>query len=213
MTAVTAHAAAGSSSPTGAAVRPGALPAARTLAGLGPAVRLVLRRNRVRLAVWWIALVGLLAYVGVYYRDLFGTQQALDEFAAVSDTPGIRALTGLAADPATLGGAVWTKIWMTLAVSLALGVVFLVTRNGRADEEAGRTELLRSRVLGQHASSVATWRSPRWPSGSTPPVPASRDRWCSAARWPASAWSASGSVRWRGRWPAPPAVPTRWPAR
>jgi ABC-2 type transport system permease protein len=120
-------------------------------------IRLVLRRNRVRLAVWWIALVGLLGYVGVYYRDLFDTQQALDEFAAVSDTPGIRALTGLAAAPDTLGGAVWTKIWMTLAVSLAFGVVFLVTRNGRADEEAGRTELLRSRMLGQHAGSVATW--------------------------------------------------------
>lgn len=140
-----------------AAVTPGARPAAGTLAGLGTAVRLVLRRNRVRLAVWWVVLVGLLGYVGVYYRDLFDTQAALDDFAAVSDTPGIKALTGLSAAPATLGGAVWTKIWMTLALSLAFGLVFLVTRNGRADEEAGRTELLRSRVLGLHASSVAGW--------------------------------------------------------
>lgn len=136
---------------------PGSLPAARTLAGTGTAVRLVLRRNRVRLAVWWVALVGMFAYVAVYYRDIFDTQQALDDFAAVSDTPGLRALTGLAAAPATLGGAVWTKVWMTLALALAFGVVFLVTRNGRADEEAGRAELLRSRVLGLHAASTATW--------------------------------------------------------
>lgn len=141
----------------GAATTPGARPTTGTLVGLGTMVRLVLRRNRVRLAVWWVALVGLLGYVGAYYRDLFDTQAALDAFAAVSDTPGIKALTGLAAAPATLGGAVWTKIWMTLALSLAFGVVFLVTRTGRADEEAGRTELLRSRVLGLHAGSAATW--------------------------------------------------------
>lgn len=132
-------------------------PAADTLVGTGTMVRLVLRRNRVRLVVWWVVLVGLFAYVGAYYRDIFDTQAALDDFAALSDTPSIRALTGLAAAPATLGGAVWTKIWMTCAMSLAFGVVFLVTRNGRADEELGRTELLRSRTLGLHAGSLATW--------------------------------------------------------
>jgi ABC-2 type transport system permease protein len=120
-------------------------------------VRFTLRRNRVRLPVWFVVIVGLFAYVGDYYKGLFTTQQALDDFAKLSNTPGIKALTGLAAAPATLGGAVWTKIWMTCAVTLALGVVFLVTRNGRADEEQGRTELLRSRVLGLHASSVASW--------------------------------------------------------
>jgi ABC-2 type transport system permease protein len=132
-------------------------PAADTLAGLGTMLRLVLRRNRVRLVVWWVVLVGMFAYVGAYYRSLFTTQASLDDFAALSNTPGIKALTGLAAAPATLGGAVWTKIWMTSALSLAFGVVFLVTRSGRADEEVGRTELLRSRVLGLHAYSVASW--------------------------------------------------------
>ena len=132
-------------------------PASDTLVGTGTMVRLVVRRNRVRLAVWWAVLVGLFAYVEVYYKDIFTTQAALDDFAAVSDIPSIKALTGLAAAPNTMGGAVWTKIWMTCTLSLALGVVFLVTRNGRADEELGRTELLRSRMLGIHAGSVASW--------------------------------------------------------
>jgi ABC-2 type transport system permease protein len=120
-------------------------------------VRLVVRRNRVRLAAWWAYVVVMLAYVAAYYRESLPTQRALDDFAAVSATPGMRALTGVAAEPATLGGAVWTKIWMTLALGLAFGMVFLVTRNGRADEEEGRCELLRSRVLGIHAGSAATW--------------------------------------------------------
>jgi ABC-2 type transport system permease protein len=132
-------------------------PAADGLAGLGTMARFVLRRNRVRLLVWFVVIVGLFAYVGEYYKGLFTTQQALDDFAKLSDSPGIKALTGLAAAPATLGGAVWTKIWMTCAITLALGVVFLVTRSGRADEELGRTELLRSRMLGMHAYSVASW--------------------------------------------------------
>lgn len=132
-------------------------PQAESLAGLGTMVRLFVRRNRVRLVVWFAVIVGLFAYVGDYYKSLFTTQKALDDFALISDTPGIKALTGLAAAPATLGGAVWTKIWMTCAITLALGVIFLVTRSGRADEELGRTELLRSRRLGQHAYSVAVW--------------------------------------------------------
>lgn len=136
------------------AVRP---PVTDALAGVGTMLGLVLRRNRVRLAVWLVVLVGLFAYVGAYYKSLFTTQAALDDFAVVSNTPAIKALTGLAANPNTLGGAVWTKIWMTCALTLAFGILFLVTRSGRADEEVGRTELLRSRMLGRHAYPAASW--------------------------------------------------------
>jgi len=131
--------------------------ASDSLAGTGAMVRLIVRRNRVRLAVWFVVLVGMLSYVASYYKELFPTQQSLDDFAAVSDTPGIKALTGLSPAANTFGGAVWTKGWMTIALGLAIGVVFLVTRNGRADEEVGRTELLRSRMLGVHAYAVASW--------------------------------------------------------
>lgn len=139
------------------AVAPAARRSAGNLTGLGVMLRLVLRRNRVRLAVWFVVLVGMLAYVASYYAEMFDTQQALDDFAELSDTPGMRALTGLSPAADTLGGAVWTKGWMTIALSLAIGVVFLVTRNGRADEEVGRTELLRSRPLGRHATTTASW--------------------------------------------------------
>ncbi len=132
-------------------------PSSDGLAGLGAMVRFILRRNRVRLAVWFLVLVVMYQYIVSYYRTIFTTQTSLDQFAAISDTPGIKALTGLAAAANTMGGAVWTKGWMTVVLALAIGVVFLVTRSGRADEELGRTELLRSRVLGVHAYSVASW--------------------------------------------------------
>ncbi len=131
--------------------------ASDSLTGIGPMVRLILRRNRVRLAVWFVVLVGMYQYVVSFYSETFPTQESLDDFAKLSNTPGIKALTGLSPAANTMGGAVWTKGWMTVVLALAIGVVFLVTRNGRADEELGRTELLRSRMLGVHAYSVASW--------------------------------------------------------
>jgi len=144
-------------SATAAGARAGARRQSDALAGLGTMVRLIVRRNRVRLTVWVVVLVGMFTYIASYYHTLFPTQKSLDDFAAVSNTPGIKAMTGLSAAADTLGGAVWTKGWMTIALSLAIGSAFLVTRAGRADEEAGRTELLRSRMLGLHAYATASW--------------------------------------------------------
>jgi len=141
--------------PTGAPAR--VRPSSDSLAGLGTMVRLVVRRNRVRFSVWFLVLVVMYQYIVSYYKTVFPTQQSLDEFANVANTPGIKALTGLSPAANTMGGAVWTKGWMTIVVTLALVVVFLTTRNGRADEEVGRTELLRSRMLGVHAYSAASW--------------------------------------------------------
>jgi ABC-2 type transport system permease protein len=141
--------------PTGAPAR--VRPSSDSLTGLGTMVRLVVRRNRVRLSVWFLVLVVMYQYIVSYYKTVFPTQQSLDDFAKLSNTPGIKALTGLSPAANTMGGAVWTKGWMTVVVTLALVAVFLTTRSGRADEEVGRTELLRSRMLGVHAYSVASW--------------------------------------------------------
>ena len=132
--------------------------AAATLAGAGPMVRFVVRRNRVRLAVWFVVLVGMFAYVASYYKELFPTQQSLDDFAALSDTPGIKALTGLSAAADTLGGAVWTKSWMTIALEPGdRGRVPRHAGTAGPTRRSGRTELLRSRMLGVHAYSAASW--------------------------------------------------------
>lgn len=127
------------------------------MTGLSTMIRLVLRRNRVRLVVWLVVLVGMYQYIVSYYKQTFTTQASLDEFAALSASPGMRAITGLSPAANTMGGAVWTKGWMTVALAIAIGMVFLVTRSGRADEETGCTELLRSKALGVHAYSAAAW--------------------------------------------------------
>lgn len=123
-----------------------------TLAGLGKYFRFNLRHNLVRYLVWIAVIVFLIAYVGVYYKSMFDTQAKLDEFAAVGSTAGMVAMIGKISCMATIGGAVWTKIWMFSALTLGIGMVFQVTKGARADEENGRTELFRSRPFGIHCT-------------------------------------------------------------
>jgi ABC-2 type transport system permease protein len=123
-----------------------------TLAGYGKYLRFTLRHNLVRYLVWIAVTVFLVAYVGVYYKSMFDTQAKLDEFASVGSSPGMVAMIGKISCMATIGGAVWTKIWMFTALTLGIGMVFQVTKGARADEENGRTEVFRSRPFGIHST-------------------------------------------------------------
>lgn len=151
MTAVTTH---------GAGTRTPALGRGRVVdayAGFGIMVRFILRRNWLRMLIWTIVLAGMVAIVIQSQRVAFPTQADRDAYAAIANTPAVAALTGLPYAASTLGGILNIKLWMTEAVALSFAVIFLVTRNGRAEEEAGRTELLRGGVLGPHAYSLANW--------------------------------------------------------
>ena len=128
-----------------------------TLAGFGLSVRFNLRRNWLRLLIWALVLAVMVPIVYTSQQQAFPTQASRDAYANVANTPAIAAMTGLPYAAGTLGGILVIKIWMTLAVALGFAAIFLVTRNGRADEEAGRTELLRGSALGRHASSLANY--------------------------------------------------------
>lgn len=126
-------------------------------AGFGIMVRFILRRNWLRMIIWLLVLAGMIVLVIDSQRELFPTQADRDAYAQVANTPAVAALTGLPYAAATLGGILNIKLWMTVAIALSFAVIFLVTRNGRAEEEAGRTELLRAGVMGRHTYSLASW--------------------------------------------------------
>jgi ABC-2 type transport system permease protein len=139
-----------------AVTRPTTSPS-RDFAGWTIASRFLFRRNWVRMLVWVLVLAGLIAIVIVSQRQAFPTQADRTSYAAIANTPAVAALTGLPYAAGTLGGILNIKIWMTDAVALAFAVMFLVTRNGRQEEENGRTELLRAGALGRHAYTFANW--------------------------------------------------------
>lgn len=134
-----------------------ASPTAATMVGFAACVRFILRRNWLRLLIWAAVLAVMIPVVYDSQQQAFPTQAARDSYAQIANTPAVAAMTGLPYAAGSLGGILVIKIWMTLALALAFACIFLVTRNGRADEEAGRTELLRASVLGRHAYSMANY--------------------------------------------------------
>lgn len=134
-----------------------ALPTSGTLTGFWLSLRFILRRNWLRLSIWAAVLAVMIPVVYTSQQQAFPTQADRDAYANIANTPAIAAMTGLPYAAGSLGGILVIKIWMTLAVALGFASIFLVTRNGRADEEQGRTELLRASAMGRHAYSLANY--------------------------------------------------------
>lgn len=125
--------------------------------GTWPLVRLVLRRDRVRLSVW---LLGIAAVTGASAKSvsgLYGTAEKRAGYGAtVQDSAVSRLMGGIPRDIDTLGGIISFEVTAVAAVAVALMVTFLVVRHTRGEEESGRAELVRSTVVGRHAALAAT---------------------------------------------------------
>ncbi len=127
-----------------------------TLTGTVPLARLILRRDRVRLPVWVLGITLLVLVTASSIKGLYPTQADLDTAAATAEAnAALIALQGPAYGLDTLGGQVVFNFGAFGFAVVALMGIFLVGRHTRADEEAGRTELLRATVVGRNAPVTA----------------------------------------------------------
>ncbi|MGI5188452.1 ABC transporter permease [Promicromonospora sp. CA-289599] len=126
-----------------------------TLTGTGRLVRFMLRRDRVRLSVWTLSVVAFYAYFAVAL-DAMGPQ-ALAARALVMETPAgiVMGGPGYGIEDYTVGVAIANEgiTWVVLA--LGIMSVLHVVRHTRAEEESGRSELVRAAPVGRHAPAVA----------------------------------------------------------
>lgn len=119
-------------------------------------LRLAARRDRLRLAVWVLAIVGLTYFSGSAMGTAFPTQRTVAAYgASVSGSPALIAMTGPAVALDTLAGIVINKVEGIAIVGTALVAVLTVVRHTRGEEEEGRSEVLRATVVGRHAGSTA----------------------------------------------------------
>ncbi|MBB1259886.1 ABC transporter permease [Streptomyces alkaliterrae] len=136
---------------------PGGGRLAEALTGTGTLLRFNLRRDRVRLPVWLLAL--LLATLGSLssFADLYGDAEQRQASAATMDTPAGLALSGPREylTDYNLGSMLSHQMIGFTAVMVALMSVFIVARHTRTEEETGRAELVRSAVVGRHAYLTA----------------------------------------------------------
>ncbi|MGY1836594.1 ABC transporter permease [Blastococcus sp. SYSU DS0510] len=142
-----------------AAARPAAPPRSgrsSTTAGTGALLRFALRRDRVRLPVWIAAGASMVALQSVSSQSFYDSPGALAAYrASVGSNAATIALGGPPVGLDTVAGAVAFEISATVMLIAALMAMFTVTRHTRADEEAGRTELIRSAQVGRHAPLLA----------------------------------------------------------
>jgi ABC-2 type transport system permease protein len=127
----------------------------RELAGTGRYLRLIVRRERVALPIWILVLASLPAGTASAFAALYPTEPELTRAAtAIGGNPAFVAFLGPVYAP-TLGGLTVWRVGALSAVIIGIMNVLTVTRHTRAEEQAGRRELLGSTVLGRHAPLFA----------------------------------------------------------
>lgn len=128
----------------------------RPLTGTPSLVRLILRRDRIRLPVWILAILGIVYFSSAAVPDVYGSPEAIRAYQqTVGTSPAAIAMSGPPVALDTLGGILVYETSVTALIAVSLMAIFLVVRHTRADEEEGRTEVLRSTVVGRHAQTAA----------------------------------------------------------
>lgn len=128
-----------------------------TLTGLWPLVRFDLRRERLRIPVWFVGVVGGSMAVAATLSGLYGQQQELAAVIKTMSSPAALAMSGPPhyLDAPTLGSSYSLRMMGYTVVLVGLMSIMIVSRNTRTEEETGRAELIRSAVVGRHAHLAA----------------------------------------------------------
>ncbi|MFE7167775.1 ABC transporter permease [Streptomyces sp. NPDC057616] len=126
------------------------------LTGTGTLTRFLLRRERVRIALWVVAVPLLVLLTAASVKGLYPTQHDLDVAARGSEgNAAAIAFNGPALALDTMGGEVAFQTGTIGLVVVALMSIFMVGRQTRGEEEAGRAELVRALPTGRHAGVAA----------------------------------------------------------
>jgi ABC-2 type transport system permease protein len=127
------------------------------LVGAGALARLALRRDRVRLTIWTVAIVGSVVAIARALPGIYPTAAERQTRATFAATPTAKALRGPGhgLDDYTIGAMLANEMLLYGLIAVALMSILVVVRHTRAEEESGRAELVRSAVVGAHAPTAA----------------------------------------------------------
>lgn len=119
-------------------------------------VRLIGRNDRVRIAVWVLAIPAAVLATAASVRGLYPTQAELSAAAAaIRGNASQIALNGPDRALDTLGGRVAFEVANFGLVGIAMMSLLMVGRHTRGEEESGRAELVRAAPMGRYAGLVA----------------------------------------------------------
>jgi ABC-2 type transport system permease protein len=120
-------------------------------------IRFILRRDRIRIPIWIVGIVGFFLLVAASFPTIYPTEQERQARAQLMENPTAMAFRGpgYGFDDYTYGAMLAHELMGYAAIAVALMSIFLVVRHTRTEEETGRQELVRASVVGRYASPVA----------------------------------------------------------
>lgn len=126
-----------------------------SLAGTGTLIRLILRRDRILLALFIALPVLIAAGQTAGLQELYPTAEARQAFTQQSNgNPATLGMLGPIFDP-NLGSLVAWRVGVMGMLFAGIPSLLLVIRHTRAEEESGRRELLGSTTAGRNAPLTA----------------------------------------------------------
>lgn len=127
------------------------------LAGAWTLIRLILRRDRLRILIWVVAILITLLGTAAVLPETYPTALDRQARARLIDNPAFRLIVGPAfgLENYTFGAMMASEMLGIMSIVAALMSIFMVVRHTRAEEENGRAELVRGSVVGRHASLAA----------------------------------------------------------
>lgn len=128
----------------------------KAFAGTTALFRLYARLDRVRLPIWIGAVSLLVCSTASAFTRLYPTLESRREFAStLAGTPVLLALTGPPFNLDTIGGLTAWRVGGLGGVLMGTLGLLTVNRHTRAEEEAGRLELVGSTAVGRMAPTAA----------------------------------------------------------
>ena len=127
------------------------------LTGAWRLTRFALRRDRIRLSAWVLGIGATLVLTAQSFPSLYPDAASRQQRAEVMASPAAVAIggPGIGAADYTFGAMLTNEMLALTAAFVALMAIFTVTRHTRADEEAGRTELVLANPVGRDAPLAA----------------------------------------------------------
>ncbi|MFN8146246.1 MAG: hypothetical protein U0R76_02170 [Candidatus Nanopelagicales bacterium] len=130
---------------------------ADTNVGTGTLLRLALRRDRVLLTAWVLGLAATAGFSAAATVDLYPTEaERVAAAETINASAAVVALYGRIYDPTSLGAVSMIKLTALGAAIVGIVMLFVAIRHTRAEEEAGRLELLSGGRLGRLAPLTST---------------------------------------------------------
>ncbi|WP_096202277.1 ABC transporter permease [Bacillus sp. FJAT-45350] len=124
----------------------------------GSMIRFIVRRDRIRITTWLIALIAITVITASAFTGLYQSDAERQAIAETMKNPAMIAMVGpgYGLDDYTEGPMMAHQMLLFTAIVVAIMSILLVTRHTREEEEEGRVELVRSLPVGRLANISAT---------------------------------------------------------